>query len=395
MKKVTAIIMSFCLLLGLTGCIKNTQSPETSINSSTVNETVDVTGETNADEYKQLPMTAVSVPTVTQTQTAEDGTILFRYTYQNIELIVSDPEVADSVIVDFLNRIDSTSAQAEQILNAAMSAYSSSDQWIPYLCQITFDPMRIDHGVLSLMGSYASYSGNAHPEATNLSLNYDLVTGTALALKDILADGCSADALYYPIITALDKLKEEKYLYDGYKSTVKELLTQGSQAGDNWYFSQAGMCFYYSPYEIAPYASGVIVAEIPYSQLSGLIKDAYFPAEIEDSNGSVIVEIFSEENLNKFTQFSEVVLDDSGSKLLLHTDGAVNHIRLESGSWNTKGTRFTPEHTVFAAYSLTPGDAIMIQAENSDDLPTLRLSYSVNGKTEYRYIAADGTLTDA
>lgn len=387
MKNTLLTLLTIGMLLSISGCSLPVSSDIQATITSPTDEPASATTEQTREEFKQKPMIAVALPIVDEAEHAEDGTTIFRYSYPNMSLIVADPEVADNVIVDFLNRIDQTTEHASQILDAAKSAYTGSSQWTPYLCQIGYDPMRIDPGVLSLMGSYTTYSGTAHPERSYLSVNYDLVTGNVLSLDDILTGASATDTLYPYIIQDLNLQKDEKSLYEGFEATVKEQFDRDSTSVDSWYLSQTGLCFYFSPYEIAPYASGIITAEIPYNKLTGILNDAYFPSETQCGSSNVTVEPFIEQDLDRFTQFSEVVLDTSGNKILLHTEGAVTHIQIEKGFWNADGTVFTPAQAVFSAYSLTPGDAIMVESALSDTLPNLRLSYNTADGTVSYYIA--------
>ncbi len=390
MKKFAAIICCISIMLTLIACSVNnpykdyTSSTKNPSESTAAND--ETTDATSNQPVKQLPMFAVSVPTVTQEEKADDGSVLFRYTYQNISLVGPEPEVADKIILDFLNRIDATAANADAIRTAAKSVYQAGNNWNPYLCQITFDPMRIDTSVISFFGSYANYSGTPHPETTFPSMTYDLLTGNTLKLGDILTQMESSDPLYNAVISALNAQKDEKQLYDGFEATVKERFSKDITNDDDWYLSQEGLCFYFSPYEVAPYSSGIVVAQIPYSSLAGILDDAYFPAEEDASFGVVKADVFNESDLDKFTQFSEVVLVD-GAKILLHTDKSVYDIRITKGSWSANGTVFTPEHTVFAAYTLTPGDAVMVESEFSGTLPSLQLTYRSNSGSVCKYIS--------
>lgn len=387
MKNILIAVLSVCLLLSMTGCAR----PHTSTHStSTTDITTDPTYSTGDVHVAQKPMIAISVPVVTETETAPDGSVIFNHTYQSISLVIPDPNVADKVILDFLNRIDQTANDAASIRAAAKADYTSGKLSNPYLCQITYNPIRVDPGILSLFGSYASYSGTPHPETIYLSVNYDLLTGKVLGLNDIITDGTSGDTLYQCVVDNLTA-QNHKGLYIGFQESVKARFQQGFANDASWYLSPTGLCFYFSPYEIAPYASGVIVAEIPYEQLPGILEDAYFPAEQESAGGTVFVDKFEPDNLEAFTQFSELILKENGDKILLHTNSAVQHIRIETGSWNANGTVFTPEQTVFAACGLTPGDAIMVQAQLDDKLPTLLLTYHANGKTVQFYISKDGS----
>lgn len=380
-----------CLMLNFSAC--TAPGSETQSGSSATNNTVGTGGPTldaNAPgtDYspQELPLLAVSLPVITQSETAEDGTVLFNYTFQNLSLVLPDPEVADNVIVDFLNRIDQTAFEAETIRTAAIDDYKNADNWNPYLCQITYDPMRIDTGVLSMFGSHVSYSGAVHAGAVYRSVSYDLVTGKALSLDDIFTDSAESSHLCQLVLESLAAQKEEAHLFDGFEITVAERFEKNYRQDKYWFFSNQGLCFFFSPYEIGPYASGAIIAEIPYSKLVGMIDDAYFPTEKESIAGNVFAKPFDNMDQDEFFQFAEVILEEDGTKILLYADKAVYDVRIETGSLSSDDGMFTPEHTVFSAYGLSAGNAIMVQASFSQVQPTLRLSYSTGDGTVYQYV---------
>lgn len=368
MKKMVFAIVCITMVMWISGCAHpsnnapsntTTAIPNTESSLSTTQHT-DATTQTEdvpVQQIPQSPMVSVSVPITTETETAQDGTVIFNYAYQNMSLIVPDPEVADNVIVDFLNRVDKAAEQAEIIRTAAKENYTSGQLQTPYLCQIIYEPARIDHSILSLLGRYVGYSGSAHPEILYQSANYDLITGNVLTLSHIITPETTADTLCRLIIDALIA-QEEKQLYEGFETTVEERFAGSISSEESWYLSSEGLCFYFSPYEIAPYASGVIIAQIPYSDLVGILDDSYFPAELENATGSLFIENYDEDSLEPFSQFSEVILDENGEKYLLYTDKSVYDIRLNVNSEESG----LPAYTAFSAYSLTPGDAITVQA---------------------------------
>ena len=386
MKQFLTGILALIILCNLSGCRQKNNDVSSLSTLETASES---TESTNSTVVYQQPMISVAIPVVTETDKADDGTAVFHKTFQNISLIVPDPEVADSIILDFLNRTDMHDS-TETIRKAAQAAFdSTSENWSPYLSQITFNPMRIDKGVLSMFGSYVSYDGAAHANTVYKSLSYDLSTGNSLSLSNILSDGADTNRICQMVLTALYAQKEDKQLYDGFEMTVKDRFNKESLINTDWFLSGTGLSFFFSPYEIGPYASGAVIAEIPYSQLTGILNDAYFPAERQRATGTVNAEIFQESALDRYTQFSEVVLEEGADKILLFTDALVYDVRVETGTMN--GKQFTPSNTVLATYCLTPGDAIMIDSDFKDTLSTLRLSYTSNDKTMYYYIGINET----
>lgn len=365
MKKVICTFLVVCTVLSFSGCRKNAKDPSSTFDSTSSNNIQNPSSTTQADIDNTL--IAVSVPAVTKNTVHEDGTILFQYTYQNISLVLHKPQVADKIIVDFLNRVDSTAETAKNTEDMAKSAYQGSADWVPYLYHITYSPARIDHKVLSLFGNNVVFSGAGHPERTCVSASYDLLTGDVLTLASIMHMDATTEQLCNLVLDGLSEMAEGDYLYENYTQTVKQRFTHDATQDEDWYFTQTGLCFYFAPYEIAPYASGVITVEIPYEKLKNIVHEAYLPSPRDSAKGQLTVSEFDKVNLNDFSHIAEVVMENEANMYMVHTDGNVQDVRivLSEGASN---------YTVFAAYSLVPGNGIMIQG-NEDMLKNMTLSY--------------------
>ena len=372
MKKILSFII--CLSILLAGCGK----PDNNEIQSTTAAVAESTAEPTVILPQQEAMYAVSVPTISENTRAEDGTVIFSYTHQSMMLTLPDPGVADKVIIDFLSRIDAGAETAQMLLASAKANYAGADDWTPYLYNTTYSPMRMDQGVLSLFGSRVTYSGASHPERLNMSASYDLVTGDVLTLGRIMSSKATTEDFCELVLARLDKIKNDKYLYDGYEETVKQRFSRDESQDQDWYFSTKGLCFYFVPYEIAPYSSGVITVELPYSELAGLLYDGYFPAEREVTSGNIQATALEETDLTQFTQIAELVLNPEGQMVFLHTNGIVWDVKIEYGAWDTTNTDFAPVYTALFSGALTPGDAIMIQ---TDELSALRLTYFNGSET--------------
>jgi hypothetical protein len=271
--------------------------------------------------------------------------------------------------------VDYENSAAKSILSEAEDAYSNQSDWVAYSYSTLFDPQRLDRSVLSLYGSHAMYRGTPRPAAVNLSVNYDLLTGRPLALKDILNSDFSADALSEKISQSLIELASQGMLYSDYAYVVSELFTTNKPV-ENWYFSSNGLCFYFAPYEIAPYSAGTIIAEIPYRELTELLKDEYFPAETIEYVGKLQAIPFQDADLNTIDQFAELVLDNKGTQYILQTNGCLKDVRIELGTWYAEGI-FTPESTVFFAAELCSSDALMLQFD-SNMTQGMRITYTAD-----------------
>jgi hypothetical protein len=170
---------------------------------------------------------------------------------------------------------------------------------------------------------------------------------------------------------------------------IIQILNTDFASFKNWYFSNKGLCIYFDPYEIAPFSSGVVTAEISYSKLTGILKDSYFPAETDPVAGTVDVMPFSEDALENFSQLAELVLNKGGTKFLLYTNTAVTDVEILADDNDTLFTdSATNESFRFLIYTLTPGDAIMLEADISNT--DLLISYQTGNAHVIKSIMLDG-----
>lgn len=394
MKRTLCLIITLTLLLA--GC---TDAPEKNTNNTGTTATdtePTILPNVQITTPEQKPLISISLPVETEETKAQNGTVLLRHTYQHMELIIPDPEVADAVILDFLSRTD-TEDSALSTAELAEKAYAANpNNWVSYLIETAYAPKRIDNGVLSLFGSHVSFTGGAHADTVYQAVSYDLVNGEVISLSDFLTDKVTTETLAQLVIESLTAQKAEKNIWDGFEDTVRSRFGASYLQDKDWFFSTTGLCFFFPPYEIGPYASGAIIAEIPYEKLAGLGEDAYFPAETEPAYGKLDATIFTEADLSHYTQIGEVILSEDGDKFLLHTELSVHNVSIELGQWSANGTSFVPQYTVFAALSLAPGDAVMVECQLTQTLPSLRVTYTSADQVHQEYITlnrSDNTLT--
>lgn len=362
MKKL--FIFSLALILLLSGCRK-TETPQDTT------ETETVTIETSIETIRPRPLVAVSVPATKETETAEDGTILFHKTTQHIHLTMADSDVAEKVSLDFLNRIDEFSSHGEQIRQTAIAEFNNPDSeippYFPYEYGIRYEPKRIDQGILSFFGSEISYAGGIHPDYHCVSANYDLITGETLTLGSILTHENALPSLKALLLAQLNKLKDETQLFDSYKDTINRRFEGDESFDEDWFFTTTGLCFYFSPYEIGPYSSGSIIAEIPYEKLTGIIADEFFPAERELAEGSISITAYADAALSDETLIAELILDPEGESYILQTDKGVLDLTIQCDNY-----------TVFAMQQLAPEDAVLVKV-NPETTENLTVIYQSNG----------------
>jgi len=398
MKRLFLFLLALCIIVSICGCNTEVKPPiEPSTDPSTVptqdspaNNTQPSTPDTTEPAAQQLPMHSISMPVYTQSTFSEDGSLVFSETYQGVSMVLPDPDVAHHVIVDILNVIDSCNSSATSVRDAALSDYSSASEWMPYSCQTILDPIRIDDSVLSLFGISRVYNGSSHPTHTAVSANYDLIHGEKLTLPTLLTDVSAAEDLRDLMINAFSETDNSHLLYTDFSDTINNVLTNGLNTFENWYLSGTGLVFFFSPYEIAPYSAGVVSAEIPYSNLVGIINDAFFPVERINS-GELVAESFENYNTDRFNQSCEIIQNAGSQRIILHCgDGAVNNLKINQGFWDAEGKQFTSNATILACATVTPGDAVIIECDIPDVMSNLQVTYTSDGSEHTKYITQSG-----
>lgn len=351
MKKFIPILLVLAMLL--VGCNK-AEKAETVETTTPPTETIAETAPVEETEPNvesaiiQQDMAAVSLPVIKEIATNDDGKEIFTYNGQSMSMVLPDPDVAKKIILDFLTRQDSFHQTAESI-----KASAPADTEYPYFYQALYAPTRIDMNVLSLAGEVVSWTGGAHANHTCVYANYNMVTGDPLTLGSVLSHANQAEVLGMLVVEAIAQMPAELGIWEEYATLITERFAGDVSFDGDWFFDHKGMSFSFAPYEIAPYASGVITVTIPYAELVGVIDDAYFPVEQDVSDGELAATMFSESTADDFTQIAEVIYEEDAPKMLLYTDSVVTDVTI----------RIDNQYTIFATTALTPGDAIMLQAD--------------------------------
>ena len=188
----------------------------------------------------------------------------------------NNPQAAEAINTYYQNQVLAQSDQdAEAFIQNSVSEPESYnlDFCYEYLDETTCK--RADASAISFSTLTMDYTGGAHGGEYSTSENFDSQTGAHLLLADVLTeDPLSSERLASLIASGL-YADQDVYsmLYDTAQipTNAKKLVTDGK----SWYFAQEGMVFYFSTYEIAPYAAGDIEITIPYADLNTIVKEQY------------------------------------------------------------------------------------------------------------------------
>lgn len=380
MKRFIAIFLILTLLASLSAC-NNSSVPATDPTQQTPTTEQSNLQDTYVPDPIYENMYSISMPIVHEYLKDEAGNIIFDYAYQSMYLIIPDTDVADKIIIDFLKRIDEAHSEAQDMMYFAQQAPSANCSY-----RIQYDTTRIDQGVLSLFGYIIQVNDAMHADYRCISANYDMVTGDVLTLGSILYHADQKDELETLVISNMEK-NDSIGLYDDFRNTVSGRFQTDESEDEDFYFSPSGLCFYFSPYEVAPYSAGVVTVEIPYNQLTGIIGDAYFPAERTLSQGDIQIIPFADASLEEYELFAEIIADSNGTKLLLTTDQSVQDVCIQQLEWSDGQTELLSANTIFAANIFKNTDGILFEANFNSDRPAYGISYTKNGETfQYYFI---------
>jgi len=122
---------------------------------------------------------------------------------------------------------------------------------------------RLDH--------YA-FTGGAHPNSFRSFHIFDRMTGKETDIKKFVKDSASLLKLVEQNFRKTENLAPDVDL----EKAGYFLLDNQFFIPSNYAFTPKGVLFYYNPYEIAPYARGVIQFVVPYSELESLIDKKMF-----------------------------------------------------------------------------------------------------------------------
>ncbi len=117
-------------------------------------------------------------------------------------------------------------------------------------------------GILTIQSNYYIYEGGAHGMHGQSYTHYDLEKNKTIVLEDILLDGYQRK---------LPHLLLKKAQQEGVPLLFPD-EEKGIEVSKNFLFKANKIIFIYQPYEIAPYAAGVVEIGIPYNEIKTLLK---------------------------------------------------------------------------------------------------------------------------
>ena len=127
-----------------------------------------------------------------------------------------------------------------------------------------------------------SYSGGAHNNYAESYITVDLEKRRVLKIADIVAEGklAALDALLQEWYDAFILENNEEYNGNNGAAVIrqhKEIFSKKAELTDSFELTTDGLAFHYSPYEIAPFAAGVVKLTVTPDELKGILRPEYLP----------------------------------------------------------------------------------------------------------------------
>lgn len=143
----------------------------------------------------------------------------------------------------------------------------------PYSSVSRFYLTRNDCGLLSIKEYGYSYMGGAHGNYGYFGTTFDASTGDILKIEDILTDerGFFDKATEY----CIEKISAEYAddVFSGLEDSIRDKFSNTEYLP--WYLNAAGINIVFNPYEIGPYAMGVVEVTLPYNEFGDYIDSKY------------------------------------------------------------------------------------------------------------------------
>ncbi|RFS15329.1 DUF3298 and DUF4163 domain-containing protein [Emticicia sp. C21] len=143
-----------------------------------------------------------------------------------------------------------------------------------YTYEALGDTLWISPGVISLYYNESTYTGGAHGNYYTSFYNFDALTGKLLELHEIVKDTLALNKLaeikFKAEETAMAKENGMEFKMEDYFFPENKFILP-----QNIGISKEGLRLLYNPYEVAAYARGMIILDIPWQELKGIVVEKY------------------------------------------------------------------------------------------------------------------------
>lgn len=302
--------------------------------------------------------------------TNDDGVPYYRQSLGTAQISSKDEHAAERINASLAELYVKLKADAEYTQRVAEDQTEGEIIELSYRC--TPSVTRCDTRALSIVFDVSQDIGGLHADFTRISRSYDSDSGTLLSLADIAKNEEQLKTFiknYVIGLAAGDEYKEngESILFDDFETTIGELV----DAGSNWYLNDTGLVVYANPYDIAPYSSGVLLFEIPYSALEEFLSMELAPVDYEGENGMILADNGFTVDRDSLKLLDTVTVDAEGQSVVLSAEETVYNVRV-----------YTESRTLWQRNYLTSGEGVEVISYIPDVMPNIAVRYELADGTE-------------
>ena len=147
----------------------------------------------------------------------------------------------------------------------------------PYADENLVEIVRADDRIFTIVSTYYSYAGGAHPNHGTSVTNIDPISGAELSLAQVLQDTegfakIMRDEFIKEYPDVIEEVDSYYYYDDGAPDVFQNKLDENTYS---WTITDKGLNIFFSPYEIASYATGYMQVTIDLTKYPDLVQKAY------------------------------------------------------------------------------------------------------------------------
>lgn len=268
--------LSAALLLCLAGCgvgaeVSPPPSPSPSENESpSPSPTETAEPSPSPTETVSLNFSDIVYKTYEETFQDEDGNPLLHVYYEVPQFSTAKRGSAEQKINSYYeDQLATAAAYAQGELRDYAASYAEDSDLMP--AEYYEDDIRIvcryrDDGVICFTREYYNYFGGAHANELRVGDTFSLDTGARLTAEHLFTVD---EAVYRPMLLGYMESQVREmgaWLYDTNMDTI-----DASFDPDSFYLREDGLVFFFQPYDIAPYAAGIVEFSVTFDKLSNYL----------------------------------------------------------------------------------------------------------------------------
>jgi hypothetical protein len=216
----------------------------------------------SADGKRSMPFKVAAVATYVR-EKGKSGNIDVEATYPQFTQALPAAKQLNTLVRSILSQ------KKKNIVRQAQEAEPIAFRNGPWTFVYESDIAYASKDLVSLIGSTYTYTGGAHGMTSYSSANYQITNGSVkqLGMNDLFKQGTPYLSVLSNEIIGLLRQKDAMWVTTGQVTSFepKDLSVYS--------ITPKGLTFYFDPYAVGSYAQGAFMVTVPYSVMSGYIRE--------------------------------------------------------------------------------------------------------------------------